>query len=173
MTAESYPDITARVQHALGDVVPPVAAGRGMATDFGSPAAPVSSPRIWPGCVAATRNHRVLPGHVQITDRLLPRPPIRHTENSPSITRRHAITGFLDWLQTSRHNSASTRNQRLAAISFVPPLDADAGTHPVARCQDILAIPASGSRKPAGHHLTVEQTRRLLANGPVHPARPP
>ena len=28
-----------------------------------------------------------------------------------------AITGFLDWLQTSRHNSISTRNQRLAAIS--------------------------------------------------------
>src|SRR5882757_6414826 len=27
-----------------------------------------------------------------------------------------AITGFLDWLRTSRHNSASTSNQRLAAI---------------------------------------------------------
>src|SRR5664279_1927074 len=27
-----------------------------------------------------------------------------------------AITGFLDWLRTSRHNSASTGNQRLAAI---------------------------------------------------------
>lgn len=29
LTAESYPDITARVQHALGDVVPPAAAGPG------------------------------------------------------------------------------------------------------------------------------------------------
>ncbi|HJT94855.1 MAG TPA: site-specific integrase, partial [Mycobacterium sp.] len=28
-----------------------------------------------------------------------------------------AITGFLNWLEASRHNSASTRNQRLAAIS--------------------------------------------------------
>ena len=27
-----------------------------------------------------------------------------------------AITGFLDWLRVSRHNSASTSNQRLAAI---------------------------------------------------------
>jgi integrase/recombinase XerD len=27
LTAESYPDITARVQHAIGDVVPPVTAG--------------------------------------------------------------------------------------------------------------------------------------------------
>src|ERR1035441_5171159 len=28
-----------------------------------------------------------------------------------------AITGFLDWLVASRHNSVSPRNQRLAAIS--------------------------------------------------------
>ncbi len=27
LTAESYPDITARVQEAIGDVVPPVTAG--------------------------------------------------------------------------------------------------------------------------------------------------
>src|SRR5438477_11353525 len=27
-----------------------------------------------------------------------------------------AITAFLNWLQNSRHNSATTRNQRLAAI---------------------------------------------------------
>jgi site-specific recombinase XerD len=30
------------------------------------------------------------------------------------------ITGFLEWLQVSRHNSASTRNQRLAAIELPP-----------------------------------------------------
>ena len=29
LTAESYPDITARIQHVLGDVVPPVTAGTG------------------------------------------------------------------------------------------------------------------------------------------------
>ena len=29
LTAESYPHITARIQHALGDVVPPIAAGPG------------------------------------------------------------------------------------------------------------------------------------------------
>jgi len=27
LTAESYPDITARVQHAVGGVVPPITAG--------------------------------------------------------------------------------------------------------------------------------------------------
>ena len=34
MTAESYPDITARVQQAIGDVVPPVTAGPRDGTDF-------------------------------------------------------------------------------------------------------------------------------------------
>ena len=34
LTAESYPDITARVQQVIGDVVPPVTAGPSMATDF-------------------------------------------------------------------------------------------------------------------------------------------
>src|SRR6266487_6076103 len=33
----------------------------------------------------------------------------------------------------------------------------------LARCQDILAIPAKRQTQPAVHHLTVEQTRRLLA----------
>ena len=28
LTAESYPDITARVQHAIGDVVAPITAGQ-------------------------------------------------------------------------------------------------------------------------------------------------
>jgi len=31
-----------------------------------------------------------------------------------------AITGFLHWLEAERHNSISTRNQRLAAISSFP-----------------------------------------------------
>jgi site-specific recombinase XerD len=33
----------------------------------------------------------------------------------------------------------------------------------LACCQDILAIPAKSQTQPAVHHLTVEQTRRLLA----------
>jgi integrase/recombinase XerD len=74
-----------------------------------------------------------------------------------------AITGFLNWLQTSRHNSTSTRNQRLAAISsFYRWLQSQDPTQ-LARCQDILAIPAKKQTQPAVNHLTVEQTRRLLA----------
>jgi integrase/recombinase XerD len=53
-----------------------------------------------------------------------------------------AITAFLTWLETERHNSTSTRNQRLAAISsFVRWLQAQDPAR-MAACQDILAIPA-------------------------------
>jgi integrase/recombinase XerD len=74
-----------------------------------------------------------------------------------------AITGFLNWLENSRHNSASTRNQRLAAISsFYRWMQSQDPTQ-MARCQDILAIPAKKQTQPAVNHLTVKQTRRLLA----------
>jgi integrase/recombinase XerD len=74
-----------------------------------------------------------------------------------------AITAFLDWLRTSRHNSASTCNQRLAAIdSFFSWMQSQDPTR-MACCQDILAIPASKHDRPAVAHLSVEQTRQLLA----------
>jgi integrase/recombinase XerD len=74
-----------------------------------------------------------------------------------------AVTGFLDWLEASRHNSVSTRNQRLAAIdSFYRWMQAQDPTR-MACCQNILAIPAKQQTQPAVNHLTVEQTRRLLA----------
>ena len=74
-----------------------------------------------------------------------------------------AITGFLDWLRTSRHNSASTCNQRLAAIdSFFTWMQTQDPAR-MACCQDILAIPASKHDQPAVAHLTVAQTRQLLA----------
>src|SRR5680860_1579605 len=74
-----------------------------------------------------------------------------------------AITGFLDWLRTSRGNSASTCNQRLAAIdSFFTWMQTQDPAR-MACCQDILAIPASRDDQPAVTHLSVEQTPRLLA----------
>ena len=73
------------------------------------------------------------------------------------------ITAFLDWLQASRKNSVSTRNQRLAAISsFYQWMQTQDPTR-MACCQDILAIPAKRAPQPAVNHLTVEQTRLLLA----------
>jgi integrase/recombinase XerD len=74
-----------------------------------------------------------------------------------------AITGFLDWLRTSRHNAASTSNQRLAAIdSFFTWMQSQDPAR-MACYQDILAIPASKHDRPAVAHLSVEQTRELLA----------
>ena len=74
-----------------------------------------------------------------------------------------AITAFLDWLETRRHNSISTRNQRLAAISsFYRWMQTQDPTQ-LACCQNILAIPAKKHAQPTVNHLTVEQTRLLLA----------
>ncbi len=74
-----------------------------------------------------------------------------------------AITGFLDWLEASRGNSASTRNQRLAAISsFCTWMQTEDPTR-MACYQDILAIPAKKQAQPNINHLTIEQTRLLLA----------
>jgi len=74
-----------------------------------------------------------------------------------------AIVGFLTWLRTSRHNSASTANQRLAAIdSFFSWMQSQDPAR-MACYQDILTIPASKHDHPAVAHLSVEQTRQLLA----------
>lgn len=82
-----------------------------------------------------------------------------------------AIIGFLDWLESSRQNSVSTRNQRLAAISsFSRWMQAQDPTR-MACFQDILAIPAKRQPQPAVNHLTVEQTRQLLAQ-PDRSTRP-
>jgi site-specific recombinase XerD len=74
-----------------------------------------------------------------------------------------AIAGFLDWLETSRHNSISTRNQRLAAISSFFRWMQSQEPARMACCQDILAIPAKKQAHPGVNHLSVEQTRLLLA----------
>ncbi len=74
-----------------------------------------------------------------------------------------AITGFLGWLRASRHNSTPASNQRLAAIdSFFTWMQSQDPAR-MACCQDILAIPVRKHDRPAVNHLTVEQTRQLLA----------
>jgi len=73
-----------------------------------------------------------------------------------------AITAFLQWLEASRHNSASTRNQRLAAISSFCTWMQTEDPARMACYQDNLAIPAKKQAHPNIHHLTVEQTRLLL-----------
>ncbi len=74
-----------------------------------------------------------------------------------------AIAGFLNWLETSRHNSIATRNQRLAAISSFFRWMQSQDPVRMASCQDILAIPAKKHAQRGVNHLTVEQARLLLA----------
>jgi site-specific recombinase XerD len=74
-----------------------------------------------------------------------------------------AVTAFLGWLQEERHNSISTRNQRLAAISSFCTWMQTEDPARMACWQDILAIPVKKQDRPAVSHLTTEQTRRLLA----------
>ena len=74
-----------------------------------------------------------------------------------------AVIAFLNWLETARHNSMPTRNQRLAAIgSFYRWMQSQDPVR-MACCQDILAIPSKKQPQPGVNHLTAEQTRGLLA----------
>jgi site-specific recombinase XerD len=81
-----------------------------------------------------------------------------------------AVTAFPGWLQEERHNSISTRNQRLAAISSFCTWMQTEDPARMACWQDIIAIPVKKQDHPAISHLTAEQTRRLLA-GPDRSTR--
>src|SRR5947209_491415 len=73
-----------------------------------------------------------------------------------------AITGFLDWLHVSRHNSASTSNQRLAAIdSFFSWMQTQDPAR-MACCQDILNIPGQDD-----HPVFFNQHRSKLSRGGI------
>ena len=74
-----------------------------------------------------------------------------------------AVTAFLAHLQEERHNSVSTRNQRLAAISSFATWMQTEDPARMACWQDILAIPVKKQDRPAVRHLTVEQARLLLS----------
>ena len=159
LTAESYPHITARIQRAYGDVVPPVTEGRVMATDFAVFAAPL--PHLAPGRAARllTQHDRLLPRHLQAADRLVPRRQIHPArQDSPSTASTPPRSpGSSNWLEAERHNSISTRNQRLAAVSsFFRWLQSQDPTR-MAGCQDILAIPAK--RRPNRPSITSPSSR--------------
>lgn len=73
------------------------------------------------------------------------------------------IIGFLEWLETDRQCSISTRNQRLAAIhSFFRYVQAEepAGLF---HFQKVIAIPTKKAQKNMVEHLTPEAIQLLLA----------
>ena len=77
------------------------------------------------------------------------------------LTRQN-ILGFLDWLQTSRHNSVTTRNQRQAAInSFVKFLMYEFPDN-LAELQNILDIPIKKAPQKEVSYLKSDGMKLLL-----------
>lgn len=73
-----------------------------------------------------------------------------------------AILSFLDWLEQERHNSVSTRNQRLAAIhAFFKYLQAE-NVEFVFQCKQILSIPFKRHAKPLVQHLEENELKAIL-----------
>ena len=73
-----------------------------------------------------------------------------------------AVLSFLDWLEQKRHNSAATRNQRLAAIhAFFKYLQAE-NVEFVFQCKQILSIPFKRHAKPLVQHLEEDELKAIL-----------
>lgn len=75
---------------------------------------------------------------------------------------RSVVLSFLDWLEQERHNSVSTRNQRLAAIhAFFKYLQAE-NVEFVFQCKQILSIPFKRHAKPLVQHLEENELKAIL-----------
>ena len=101
----------------------------------------------------------------------------QETQNLPaeritvSLLSSALIAGFLQWLETERRCSISTRNQRLAAIhSFFRYLQGEepTGLH---HFQKVMSIPIKKARKTAVEHLTPEALKLLLEQPDKHTAK--
>lgn len=80
---------------------------------------------------------------------------------------RDRIIGFLDWLESSRNNGISTRNQRYACIrSFFEYMERKDPTK-LATWQSIRSIKSKKSPGTAVNYLTVEAVKCLLAQIPT------
>jgi len=74
----------------------------------------------------------------------------------------HLIEDFMLWLESSRGSSASTRNQRLAAVrSFFRYLQIEAPEQ-LLLCQSILSLKRAKTPKPMVKYLTHNQIKLLL-----------
>lgn len=75
---------------------------------------------------------------------------------------RERILGFLNTLESTRHNATTTRNCRLAAIrsffAFVEQREPAA----LRQCQEVLSIPAKKTERKEREYLTDEEVLALL-----------
>lgn len=76
--------------------------------------------------------------------------------------QKNLIDKFLDWLETQRGCSVSTRNQRLAAIhAFYRYLQMEEPEH-IYLCQQILAIPMKRTATKTFDYLTLDAMKAIL-----------
>jgi len=78
------------------------------------------------------------------------------------------VEDFCIWLETSKHSSASTRNQRLAAIHALFLYIQSEAVGQTALCRDILEIPVKKTAVMPPTYLTVEETTSLLSTPNIH-----
>ncbi len=74
----------------------------------------------------------------------------------------YLIEQFLLWLETERHCSAATRNNRLAAIHAFYRYVQIEMPHLLMQCQEILAIPYKKTHKKVISYLTLDGVKVLL-----------
>lgn len=76
---------------------------------------------------------------------------------------RARVLSFLDWLQTERDNSASTRNQRLAVIKSFARYAAVERPEFLDQATQILAIKQKKAQATDMGHLSADEVKALLA----------
>ncbi|SHJ33552.1 Site-specific recombinase XerD [Dethiosulfatibacter aminovorans DSM 17477] len=87
---------------------------------------------------------------------------IKPEKISVKILDKELIEGFLEWLELKRHNSASTRNQRLASLhSFFRFIQKD-NLENLSEIHRILAIPYKKTTGKLIHYLTGDEMKILL-----------
>lgn len=72
------------------------------------------------------------------------------------------VLAFLDHLETDRHNSAATRNARLAAVHAFARYAATGHPEHLELCQRILAVPFKRARARIVEYLEADEIRALL-----------
>lgn len=93
---------------------------------------------------------------------------IRQDKLTFSKISKTLIEDFCMWLETERHNSASTKNQRLAAIHALFRYIQTESIEQTALCRDILEIPEKKTVIMPPTYLTVEEITLLFAMPDTH-----
>ena len=73
------------------------------------------------------------------------------------------VIGFLEYLETDRHNTAVTRNVRLAAIHAFFRFLATRNPEQLERCQRILAVPFKRAHTRSIEYLEYDEIQAVLA----------